>query len=116
MYRLLVGKNMRQRILEFALWARGMVRELINREFRSKVSKTSIGLFRQLLGSGTHRPVCKDAQDDEILVVEWGLRKIVKLKKTDKGIKCRDIFADERSLLTDKHSGTSGSPNGKIQI
>lgn len=83
-HRLLVGKDTRQLKHEFISWARKIVHELTKLELRIKAIKTSVGRLTQQLVPDSQSPVCKDSQDDELLVVEWGMRKIVRLNKPDK--------------------------------
>ena len=70
-YTLVVGKNPLQLRFEFALWTRGMVRELIKREFNVSLSEVSVGRLLKQLGLTPQRPQRKSYQQDEYLVLKW---------------------------------------------
>ncbi len=69
-YRLVVGVDPRQLKFEFALWTRGMIRELINREFGVRLSEVSVGRLLRKLGLSPQRPQRRAFQQDELLVVD----------------------------------------------
>ncbi|MFH0785163.1 MAG: winged helix-turn-helix domain-containing protein [Pseudomonadota bacterium] len=55
-YSLVVGKDPRKLKFEFPLWTRGMIRELIKREFDVRLSEVSVGRLLKKLGLSTQRP------------------------------------------------------------
>lgn len=55
-YRLVVSVDPRQLKFEFALWTRAMIRELIWREFRGKLSEVSVGRMLKSLGLVRNAP------------------------------------------------------------
>jgi transposase len=55
-YRLVIGENPLQLRFEFVLWTRGMVQELIKREFNVSMSEVSVGRILQKLGLSPQRP------------------------------------------------------------
>src|SRR4051794_36449187 len=57
LYALVAGSNPRQLQLEFALWTRELVRELIRREFGVALSAVSVGRVLRTLGLSPQRPL-----------------------------------------------------------
>src|SRR4051795_2680837 len=57
LYTLVAGSNPAQLELEFALWPRELVRELIRREFAVSLSAVSVGRVLRTLGLSPQRPL-----------------------------------------------------------
>lgn len=115
-YRLVVGKDPRQLKFQFALWTRGMIRELIRREFNVRLSEVSVGRLLKRLGLSPQRPQRKAFQQDELLVVEWMAKDFPAIKKLAREQKAEIFFGDESSVRSDYHSGTTWAPRGKTPV
>ena len=115
-YRLVVGKDPRQLKFEFALWTRGMVRELIKRQFNVRLSEVSVGRLLKKLGLSPQRPQRRAFQQDELLVVEWMAKDFPAIKKLAREEKAEIFFGDESSVRSDYHSGTTWAPRGKTPV
>lgn len=112
-YRLVVGQNPLQLRFEFALWTRGMVQELIKREFNVSMSEVSVGRLLKKLGLSPQRPQKKSYQQDEYLVLKWMAEDFKEIKKTAKKVNAEVFFGDESTVRSDYHSGTTWAPRGK---
>jgi transposase len=66
---LVVGNDPRQ--LQFALWTRAMVRELIRREFGVRLSEPSVGRLLRKLGLSPQRPLYRAYQQNPEAVARW---------------------------------------------
>lgn len=115
-YRLVVGKDPRQLKFSFALWTRGMVRELINREFSVRLSDVSVGRLLHKLGLSPQRPVRRAYQQNQVLVVDWMAKDFPAIKKLAKQVGADIYFGDEASVRSDYHSGTTWAPKGKTPV
>lgn len=112
-YKVVVGKDPRQLKFEFALWTRGMVREYIKREFNVRLSDVTVGRLLKKLGLSPQRPKRSAYQQDSVLVADWMAKEFPKINKMAKKEKAEIFFADEASVRSDYHSGTTWAPKGK---
>lgn len=115
-YRLVVGVDPRQLRFEFALWTRGMVRDLILREFKVKMSEVSVGRLLKKIGLSPQRPTRRAIQRDDLLVYRWMAEDFQKIRKLAKEQNAEIFFGDESSVRSDYHSGTTWAPIGKTPI
>ena len=115
-YRMVVGKDPRQLKFPFALWTRGMVRELIRRELDVRLSDVSVGRLLHKLGLSPQRPVHRAYQQNQALVVDWMAKDFPKIKKMAKDAGADIFFGDEDSVRSDYHSGTTWAPKGKTPV
>ena len=113
LYRIIVGVDPRQLKFEFALWTRGMVRELIRRRFNVSLSEVSVGRLLRKLGLSPQRPQRKSYQQDEYLVLKWMAEDFKEIKKLAKKENAEIFFGDESTVRSDYHSGTTWAPKGK---
>lgn len=112
-YELVTRKNPLQLKFEFALWTRGMVRELIRREFGVKLSEVSVGRLLRKLGLSPQRPLRRAYQQNPEAVDHWLKEEYPAIKKRAREVGAEIYFADEASVRSDYHSGTTWAPRGK---
>lgn len=115
-YRLVVGVDPRQLKFEFALWTRGMVRELIRREFKINMSEVSVGRLLKKLGLSPQRPTHRALQRDDLSVFKWMAEDFPTIRKLAKEQNAEIFFGDESSVRSDYHSGTTWAPIGKTPV
>jgi transposase len=115
-YTLVVGKNPLQLRFQFALWTRGMVRELIKREFNVSLSEVSVGRLLKQLGLTPQRPQRKSYQQDEYLVLKWMAEDFKNIRKLADKAGADIFFGDESTVRSDYHSGTTWAPRGKTPV
>jgi len=113
LYRLIVGVDPRQLKFEFALWTRGMVRELIKQRFKVSLSEVSVGRLLKKIGLSPQRPQRKSYQQDEYLVLKWMAEDFKDIKKLAQKENAEIFFGDESTVRSDYHSGTTWAPKGK---
>ena len=78
LYAWIVGRDPRQLEFDFGLWTRKIVRDLIRREFRVKLSKLSevqVGRLLAKMGLSPQRPLYRAYQQNPELVEEWKRRR-----------------------------------------
>ena len=116
LYRFIVGVDPRQLKFEFALWTRGMVRELIRRKFNVSLSDVSVGRLLRKLGLSPQKPKRTSYQQDDLLVFKWMAEDFKEIKKLAKDAGAEIFFGDESTVRSDYHSGTTWAPQGKTPV
>jgi len=101
---------------KFALWTRGMIRELIKDKFDIRLSDVSVGRLLHKLGLSPQRPIRKAFQRDDALVRRFQEIAYPEIKKLAKKEKAAIYFGDEASIRSNYHSGTTWSPIGKTPV
>lgn len=110
------AKNPLQLKFEFALWTLAMVRELIRREFRVKLSEVSVGRILKRLGFTPQRPLYRAWQQDKALVKLWQIQDYPAIAKRAKRENALVFFADESGVRSDYHTGTTWAPQGRTPV
>jgi transposase len=64
LYALIVCVDPRQLSFEFALWTRGMIRDLIRREFGVALSEVSVSRLLRAMGLSPQRPLHRAYQQE----------------------------------------------------
>jgi transposase len=108
--------NPMQMKFEFALWTRDMVRELIRERFNVRLSEASVGRLLRKLGLSPQRPLARACQRDPVLVETWLREQFPVIQKEAKRVGASIFFADEASVRSDYHSGTTWAPVGQTPI
>jgi transposase len=71
LYALIVGRDPRQLLFEFALWTREMVRQVIRREFDVGLSAVSVGRLLRTMGLSPPRPLHRAYEQSPQAVARW---------------------------------------------
>jgi transposase len=116
LYTLIVGADPRQLQFEFALWTREMVRELIAREFKVKLSVVSVGRLLRGLGLSPQRPLTRAYQADPERVQQWKDEEYPAIRAEAAQVGATIYFADEAGVRSDYHSGTTWAPVGRTPV
>jgi len=115
-YDLVVGSDPLQLKFEFALWTREMVRELIRREFGVHLSVVSVGRLLKALGLSAQKPLYRAWQADPEAVAAWKKSEYPKIAGEAKKAGAVVYFADEASVRSDYHAGTTWAPVGQTPV
>jgi len=115
-YKTVVGKNPLQLKFPFALWTRVMVKELIQREFGVNLSIVSVGRMLKKLGFTPQKPLHRAVQQDSKLVVDWMSMELPQIKAQAKRAGASLFFADESTVRSDYHTGTTWGLKGKTPV
>ena len=113
LYRLIVGNDPRQLSFGLALWTRGMIQELIFRQFGIRLSIVSVGNVLSKLGMSPQRPLYRSYEQDPEKVTEWKEKTFPQIQARAKKEGAAIFFADEASVRTNYHAGTTWAPIGK---
>lgn len=115
-YRIVTSKNPLQLKFPFALWTRGMVRELIREKFGVELSESSVGRTLRKLGLSPQKPLRRAYQQDPEAVQHWKRHEFPKLQRRAKQRGATIFFADEARVQSDYHSGKTWAPVGETPI
>jgi transposase len=116
LYTLIVGANPRQLQFEFSLWTRDIVRELIRREFGVALSAVSVGRLLRTIGLSPQRPLFRAYQQDPQAVERWKTQEYPAIRAEAKKAAATIYFADEASVRSDYHAGTTWAPVGRTPV
>jgi transposase len=116
LYRLVVGNDPRQLSFGLALWTRGMIQELIFRQFGVRLSIVSVGTMLGDLGLSPQRPLYRAYQRDPEKVRKWKEETFPQIQARAKKEGAAIFFADEASVRTNYHAGTTWAPVGKTPV
>lgn len=112
-YRAITGGDPRQQSFEFALWTRDLVRQLIWKKFKIKLSVWSIGRLLHQLGLSAQKPLKKAYQKDPEKVSRWLKYQYPRIKAFAKKRKATIYFGDEAGIRSDHQSGTTWGKIGE---
>jgi len=116
LYRLIVGRDPRQLSFGLALWTRGMIQELIFRQFGVRLSIVSVGNVLSKLGMSPQRPLYRAYEQDPEKVAIWKQETFPQIQARAKREGAAIFFADEASVRTNYHAGTTWAPVGKTPV
>ncbi len=116
LYAWIVGRDPRQFEFDFGLWTRKIVRDLIRREFRVKLSEVQVGRLLAKMGLSPQRPLYRAYQQNPELVEEW--KKVIypRIRRLAAEEEASIFFEDEASVRTDHHAGTTWAPVGQTPV
>ena len=106
----------RQLKFPFALWTLAMVRQLIRDRFGVRLSEVSVGRLLKTLGFTPQRPLYRAWQQDPALVERWQKEEYPKIQARAKREQALIFFADESSIRSDYHAGTTWGQRGKTPV
>lgn len=116
LYKIVTTKDPQQLQFEFALWTREIMRDLIQKEFKVKLSVVSVGRLLKKLGLSPQRPLTKAYQQNPKEVEKWLKEEYPKIRQMAKSQGATIYFGDEASVRSDYHSGTTWAPIGKTPV
>jgi transposase len=116
LFRLIAGNDPRQLSFGLALWTRGMIQELIFRQFGVRLSIVSVGTILMKLGMSPQRPLYRAYEQDPDKVADWKEKTFPRIQARAKKEGAVIFFADEASVRTSYHAGTTWAPVGKTPV
>jgi len=102
--------------LEYGLWTLRLIGQVIERQFKLKLSRPTLGKIMAHLGFTPQRPLRRAYEQDVVLVEDWLTTQLPKLRRRAKRRGARLLFADEASMRSDYHAGTTWAPRGRTPI
>lgn len=110
------GKDPRQYGIDFGLWTRAIVKELILERFGIEISISSVGVLLASLNITPQKPLQRAYQRDPIAISEWKTKVYPRIKKASKKAGGAIFFLDEAGFSTDDTKGRTWSERGKTPI
>jgi transposase len=93
-----------------------MIRELIRERFNVRLSEVSVGRLLRKLGLSPQRPLARAYQRDPDLVDTWMREEYPAIAQEAKRRGAHIYFADEASVRSDYHSGTTWGKVGQTPV
>lgn len=116
LYRIVTSKNPLQLKFPFALWTRGMVRDLVVEKFAVTLSEATVGRLLRRLGLSPQKPLRRAYQQDAESVERWKREEYPKIARRAKRRDATLYFGDEARVQSEYHSGTTWAPVGKTPV
>jgi transposase len=113
---IITGRNPQQLDFGPALWTREIIRELVGRLFGVQLSLASVGSILAKLGMSPQRPLYRAYEQDPEKVAEWKDKTFPRIQARAKQEGAAIFFADESSVRTDYHAGTTWAPVGRTPV
>ncbi len=113
---LVAGTDPRQLAFDFALWTRGMVRELVRREFGIELSASAVGRMLHAMGLSPQRPLWRAWQADPEKVQAWKDTEFPAIRARAKQAQMTVYFGDEAGIRSDYHAGTTWARVGRTPV
>ena len=101
---------------EFGLWTLRLIGQLIERQFGMALSLPTLGKLMAQLGFSAQRPLHRAYEQDAALVQTWLRDELPGIRFLAKARGAKLLFADEASMRTDYHAGTTWAPRGKTPV
>ena len=114
--KVVITKNPLQLKFPFALWTRGMVKELIERRYGIQLSIVSVGRLFKKLGLSCQKPLMRAFQQDPVIVQKWIEEDYPHIKRLAQKEKAVIYFGDEAGIRSDHHFGTTWGMKGVTPI
>jgi transposase len=116
LYALIAGTDPTQHQFEFNLWTRELVRQVIITRFGVRMSVVSVGRWLKVLGLSPQKPLYRAYQADPEAVDRWKREEYPAIQAEAKKVGATVYFADEASVRSDYHAGTTWAPVGKTPV
>ncbi len=99
-----------------ALWTRSLIRDLIKINFKKSVSLVTVGRILTKLGMSPQRPLYRSWKQDPERVERWKREEYPAIRARAAADGATILFADEASVRTDYHAGTTWAPVGQTPV
>ncbi|MBV8540011.1 MAG: IS630 family transposase [Pseudonocardiales bacterium] len=116
LYTMINGRDPRVRGLGMALWTRSLVRDLVRTGFGRSVSLVTVGRILKKLGMSPRRPLYRSWKQDPERVERWKREEYPAIRARAAAEGATILFADEASVRTDYHAGTTWAPVGQTPV
>ena len=113
---IIIGQNPQQLGFGPALWTREIVGELIGRLFGIQFSSVHVGTILAKLGLSPQRPLHRAYERNPEKVAEWKEKTFPQIQAQAKKAGAAIFFADEASVRTVYHAGTTWAPVGETPV
>jgi len=114
--KMIVDKMPEQLKLEFALWTRKAVKELVEREFGVVMAVNTMGDYLRKWGFSPQRPKKQAYEQCSKKVQQWLDEQYPKIKQKAKQEKAEIHWGDETGVKNQANHGRSYAPKGKTPV
>lgn len=111
-----VGRDPRQLQFDYGLWTREVIRDLIEREFGVTYTLQGLGKMLSRLGLSPQKPLVRAYEQDPERVRRWKEEEFPAIRDEAGRLGAAVFFADEASVRTDYHSGTTWGEIGRTPV
>ena len=116
LYTMINGKDPRTYSFGVALWTRALIKDLIKKVFRKNISLVTVGRILKKLGMSAQRPLYRAWKQDPERVERWKREEYPAIRARAAAEGATILFADEASVRTDYHAGTTWAPIGQTPV
>jgi transposase len=116
LFTMINGKDPRAYSFGVALWTRALIRDLIKKTFGKEVSLITVGRILKKLGMSAQRPLYRAWKQDPARVEKWKRDEYPAIRARAAQVGAIILFADEASVRTDYHAGTTWAPVGQTPV
>ena len=113
---LVVGKMPEQLKLPFYLWTRAAVQRLIEREYRVRLSLSTVGGYLRRWGLSAQRPIKRAYERNEAVIAQWLAEVYPQIATRAKRERALIYWGDETGLRSDDVRGRSFAPVGQPMV
>jgi transposase len=114
--KMIVDKMPDQLKLDFALWTRKAVKELVEREFDIKLAINTMGDYLRKWGFSPQKPKKKAYEQDDKKVQKWLEEEYPQIEKQAKEQDAEIHWGDETGVKNQCNHGRSYAPKGKTPV
>ncbi len=116
MFRWINGRDPRQYGLDFGLWTRSVVADLIERKFNIRLGVTAVGALLAKLGLTPQRPLQRAYQRDPEAIEAWRLERFPAIARQAKASGGEVYFWDESGFRADTVHGKTWGKMGETPV
>ena len=113
MFRWINGRDPRQYGLDFGLWTRSLVAELIERNFHIQLGVTAVGALLAKLGLTPQKPLQRAYQRDPAAIEKWQREQFPAIAQQAKASGGEVYFWDESGFRADAVHGKTWGRKGQ---
>src|SRR5450432_1033141 len=115
-FRWINGKDPRQYGLDFGLWTRSVVSDLIERKFGIRLGLTAVGEMLARLGLTPQKPLQRAYQRDPQAIERWQRETYPGIAEVARQSEADVYFWDESGFRADTVHGKTWAPRGKTPV
>ena len=113
---MIVGKDPDQLKLPGFLWTRGLVRDLIGREFGIELGEDTVGRYLCVWGLSPQKPMRRAYEQSDEAVRQWLEERYPEIEKRARRERAEILWADESGLRSDHTAGRTWAPVGQTPV
>jgi transposase len=115
-FRWINGRDPRQYGLDFGLWTRSVVADLIERKFNIRLGVTAVGALLAKLGLTPQKPLQRAYQRDPEAIEAWRLERFPAIARQAKAAGGEVFFWDESGFRADTVHGKTWGKKGETPV